>query len=522
MDSKQRRSKKQVKYDEFPDFGKLPPQAVEEEEAVLGALMIESEAYSRISDILHTHECFYNVNHQKIFSAIKAIAEANKPIDMLTVKEQLLKDNTLEDIGGVYAIAALTEKIATAAHIEEHANTIYQRYLARKMIRISSEIQTDAFDLSKDIDEVIQEAEGKIFELAHTKNNKDVLPISEVIPKAIESISKVYQNKNDIPGIESGFFALDKLTSGWQESDLIIIAARPAMGKTAFVLTMAKNMAAKGYPIAFFTLEMSSVQLAIRLISNLSELPNERIKSGKLDKEEFNELMEGIAVIDNLPIYIDETPSLSVMELRTKARRLVAEHGIKAIIIDYLQLMNVSGMSYSNRENEVSIISRSLKALAKELSIPVIALSQLNRNVESRGGGSMDNKLEAKKPQLSDLRESGAIEQDADMVCFIHRPEYYRIFEDPNTNEDLRGVAQIIVAKHRNGATADIKLYFAQDYITFVNTRQEYERLNAKSASKGSVLLPSKANKSTTARDVGLDIGNELLQDFDIRSDLPY
>ena len=221
--------------------------------------------------------------------------------------------------------------------------------------------------------------------------------------------------------------------------------------------------------------------------------------------------MEGIAVIDNLPIYIDETPSLSVMELRTKARRLVAEHGIKAIIIDYLQLMNVSGMSYSNRENEVSIISRSLKALAKELSIPVIALSQLNRNVESRGGGSMDNKLEAKKPQLSDLRESGAIEQDADMVCFIHRPEYYRIFEDPNTNEDLRGVAQIIVAKHRNGATADIKLYFAQD-----------ERLNAKSASKGSVLLPSKANKNTTARDVGLDIGNELLQDFDIRSDLPY
>ena len=232
--------------------------------------------------------------------------------------------------------------------------------------------------------------------------------------------------------------------------------------------------------------------------------------------------MEGIAVIDNLPIYIDETPSLSVMELRTKARRLVAEHGIKAIIIDYLQLMNVSGMSYSNRENEVSIISRSLKALAKELSIPVIALSQLNRNVESRGGGSNDNKLEAKKPQLSDLRESGAIEQDADMVCFIHRPEYYRIFEDPNTNEDLRGVAQIIVAKHRNGATADIKLYFAQDYITFVNTRQEYERLNAKSASKGSVLLPSKANRNTTVRDSNESVYNELPQDFDIRSDVPF
>ena len=273
------------------------------------------------------------------------------------------------------------------------------------------------------------------------------------------------------------------------------MAARPAMGKTAFVLTMAKNMAIQGTPVAFFTLEMSNIQLVNRLIINAAELSGDKVKSGKLNSSEFNELSKGIAILEQLPIYIDETPSLSVMELRTKARRLVAEHGVKIIIIDYLQLMNASGMSYSNREGEVSIISRSLKALAKELDVPVIALSQLNRNVESRGGGSTDNKLEAKKPQLSDLRESGAIEQDADMVCFIHRPEYYRIFEDPNTGNDLRGVAQIIVAKHRNGATDDVQLYFAQDYTMFVNTRQEYERLNAKASNEDSTMMPSKTNK---------------------------
>ena len=246
---------------------------------------------------------------------------------------------------------------------------------------------------------------------------------------------------------------------------------------------------------------MSNIQLVNRLIINAAELSGDKVKSGKLNSSEFNELSKGIAILEQLPIYIDETPSLSVMELRTKARRLVAEHGVKIIIIDYLQLMNASGMSYSNREGEVSIISRSLKALAKELDVPVIALSQLNRNVESRGGGSTDNKLEAKKPQLSDLRESGAIEQDADMVCFIHRPEYYRIFEDPNTGNDLRGVAQIIVAKHRNGATDDVQLYFAQDYTMFVNTRQEYERLNAKASNEDSTMMPSKTNKRKSKAD---------------------
>ena len=478
-----RKRKKQPTYDEFPDFGKLPPQALEEEEAVLGALMIESNAFSQISEILRTPDYFYKVTHRKIFQAIRTLAAEGKPIDMLTVKDQLIKDKNLDDVGGMYAIAALTEKVATAAHIEEHAKIIAQKYLARRMILISNEIQTNAFDASKDVDELIQEAEGKIFDISQTNHKKDVVSIAEIIPAAIKRIEEASKNTGFTTGIESGFYKLDELTSGWQRSDLIIMAARPAMGKTAFVLTMAKNMAIQGTPVAFFTLEMSNIQLVNRLIINAAELSGDKVKSGKLNSSEFNELSKGIAILEQLPIYIDETPSLSVMELRTKARRLVAEHGVKIIIIDYLQLMNASGMSYSNREGEVSIISRSLKALAKELDVPVIALSQLNRNVESRGGGS------------TDLRESGAIEQDADMVCFIHRPEYYRIFEDPNTGNDLRGVAQIIVAKHRNGATDDVQLYFAQDYTMFVNTRQEYERLNAKASNEDSTMMPSKTNK---------------------------
>ena len=496
-----RKRKKQPTYDEFRDFGKLPPQALEEEEAVLGALMIESNAFSQISEILRTPDYFYKVTHRKIFQAIRTLAAEGKPIDMLTVKDQLIKDKNLDDVGGMYAIAALTEKVATAAHIEEHAKIIAQKYLARRMILISNEIQTNAFDASKDVDELIQEAEGKIFDISQTNHKKDVVSIAEIIPTAIKRIEEASKNTGFTTGIESGFYKLDELTSGWQRSDLIIMAARPAMGKTAFVLTMAKNMAIQGTPVAFFTLEMSNIQLVNRLIINAAELSGDKVKSGKLNSSEFNELSKGIAILEQLPIYIDETPSLSVMELRTKARRLVAEHGVKIIIIDYLQLMNASGMSYSNREGEVSIISRSLKALAKELDVPVIALSQLNRNVESRGGGSTDNKLEAKKPQLSDLRESGAIEQDADMVCFIHRPEYYRIFEDPNTGNDLRGVAQIIVAKHRNGATDDVQLYFAQDYTMFVNTRQEYERLNAKASNEDSTMMPSKTNKRKSKAD---------------------
>jgi len=493
--------KKSKKFEtlQLPDLGKMPPQAIDLEESVLGALMIEPDAISKIVDILKPHS-FYKPVHQIIYNAIRTLAAENKPIDIFTVQEQLQKDEHLEEVGGAYFIASLTSNVASGAHLDFHAKIIAQKFLARELIRISSEIQSKAFDVTQDVDELMQEAEGKIFEVSQSNHKKEVLAIKDIMPLAFNRIVEASKEESNTTGVASTFSHLDKITSGWQRSDLIIIAARPSMGKTAFVLTMAKNMASNKIPVGFFSLEMSNIQLVNRLIVNAAELPGEKIKSGKLNQEEFNQLSIGIGKIENIPLYIDDTPSLSILELRTKARRLVSEHGVKIIIIDYLQLMNATGMSYQNREGEVSMISRSLKGLAKELDIPIIALSQLNRNVESRGAKDSENKLEAKKPQLSDLRESGAIEQDADIVCFIHRPEYYKLFEDPITGKDLHGIAQIIIAKHRNGATKDIDLYFANDYAMFLDDKTEYERLRQKAGETASDhsrsnYMPSKTNR---------------------------
>ena len=317
------------------------------------------------------------------------------------------------------------------------------------------------------IRQLMQQAEGKLFEISQKNMKKDYTQINPVIQEAYEMLQKAAANTTGLSGLESGFHKLDKMTSGWQNSDLVIIAARPAMGKTAFVLSMAKNMAVNAkVPVALFSLEMSNVQLVNRLIVNVCEIPGEKIKSGQLAPYEWGQLDYKIKELYDAPLYVDDTPSLSVFELRTKARRLVREHGVKIIIIDYLQLMNASGMSFGSRQEEVSTISRSLKGLAKELNIPIIALSQLNRGVESREG------IEGKRPQLSDLRESGAIEQDADMVCFIHRPEYYKIYSDDKGN-DLRGKAEIIIAKHRNGAVGDVLLRFRGEYARFQNLDDE-------------------------------------------------
>lgn len=443
------------------EFGKLPPQAPELEEAVLGAIMIEKDAYSLISEILKP-ECFYKIAHQKIFEAIVSLAMHQEPVDMHTVTEQLRKNGTIDDVGGPYYITLLTAKVSSAAHLEYHARIIVQKYLARELIRISTEIQTKAFDDKSDVDDLMQEAEGMLFEVSQRNLKKDVTQISPVIDEAIHRM-QVASTKQGASGVPTGFHALDKITSGWQRSDLIIIAARPAMGKTAFVLSMAKNMGVNyNSPVALFSLEMSNVQLVNRLIMNVCELEGEKIKNGQLDKAEWEKFDKDIVELIDAPIYVDDTPSLSVFELRSKARRLVREHNVQCLIIDYLQLMNASGMSFGSREQEVSIISRSLKGLAKELDIPIIALSQLNRGVEGRSG------LEGKRPQLSDLRESGAIEQDADMVCFIHRPEYYHLTEDAQGNS-LLGIAEIIVAKHRNGATGDVQLKFKGQYAKFMN-----------------------------------------------------
>ncbi len=460
-----------------PEIGRIQPQARELEEAVLGALMLEKDAYSLVSDILKP-DSFYDNIHQIVYRAIVSLISKQAPVDMLTVVEELKKTGELESVGGPVYIAQLTEKVASAAHIEFHARIIAQKYLARELIGFSSEITNKAFDETFDVDDLMQEAESKLFEMSQGNVKKDVQQINPVIKEALQLLEIAANRPEGLSGLQTGFNNLDKVTSGWQNSDLIVIAARPAMGKTAFVLSMAKNMSVTyNYPVALFSLEMSNVQLVNRLIVNTCEIPGEKIKNGQLAPYEWEQLDFKIKELYDAPLYIDDTPSLSVFELRTKARRLVREHGVKMIIIDYLQLMNASGMAYGSREQEVSMISRSLKGLAKELNIPIIALSQLNRGVEGRTG------IEGKRPQLSDLRESGAIEQDADMVCFIHRPEYYKILEDEKGNS-LIGLAEIIIAKHRNGATADVLLRFKSEFARFQNVEDEYNANGAQFISK--------------------------------------
>ncbi|MBO5084423.1 MAG: replicative DNA helicase [Bacteroidaceae bacterium] len=448
------------------DYGHLQPQAPELEQAVLGALMIEKDAYSLVSEILKP-ESFYEHRHQLLYKAIQTLAIQQKPVDILTVAEQLRSTAELEEVGGPVYITQLAGKVNSSAHIEYHARIIAQKYLARELITFTSEVQTKAFDETNDVEDLMQEAEGKLFAISQQNMKKDYTQINPVIKQAYEQLRIAASRDSGLSGLSTGFYALDKLTSGWQKSDLVIIAARPAMGKTAFVLSMAKNIAVNNRePVALFSLEMSNVQLVNRLITNVCEIPGEKIKSGQLAPYEWGQLDTNINALFDAPLYVDDTPSLSIFELRTKARRLVREHGVKLIIIDYLQLMNASGASFGSRQEEVSTISRSLKGLAKELDIPIIALSQLNRGVESREGA------EGKRPQLSDLRESGAIEQDADIVCFIHRPEYYKIYQDERGN-DLRGLAEIIVAKHRNGAVDDVRLRFVANYARFQNIEDD-------------------------------------------------
>lgn len=448
------------------NYGHLQPQAPELEQAVLGAMMIEQDAYSLVSEILRP-ESFYEHRNQLIYEAIRSLNLEQRPVDILTVTEKLRNMGKLEDAGGPYYVTQLSSQVASSAHIEYHARIIAQKYLARELITYTSNIQTKAFDATQDVEDLMQEAEGSLFEISQQNLKKDYTQIDPVIKEAYDMLQKAAARSDGLSGLPSGFHELDKMTSGWQNSDLVILAARPAMGKTAFALSMAKNIAVdQKIPVAFFSLEMSNVQLVNRLIVNVCEITGEKIKSGQLAPYEWGQLDYKIRDLRGAPLYVDDTPSLSIFELRTKARRLVREHGVKVIMIDYLQLMNASGMSFGSRQEEVSTVSRSLKGLAKELNIPILALSQLNRGVENREG------REGKRPQLSDLRESGAIEQDADMVCFIHRPEYYHIYEDEN-GRDLHGMAEIIIAKHRNGAVGDVLLTFKGQYARFQNPEDD-------------------------------------------------
>ena len=452
-------------------YAHLQPQALEVERAVLGALMNDRDAYAVVCEIL-SPESFYEQRNQLIYSAIRDLSLAEKPVDVLTVTDELERQGCLDKVGGAIYIADLSNKVASSANIEYHARIIAHKFLARQLISFASEIETKAFDGSMDIDDLMQEAEGSLFELSRRNMKKDYTQIDPVISNALEVIQKAAANKDGLTGVPTGYHKLDNITSGWQASDLVIIAGRPAMGKTSFALSMAKNIAADyKVPMAFFSLEMSNVQLVNRLISNCCEIQGSKILNGQLKPDEWERLDKRLNNLIGSPLYVDDTPGLSVFELRTKARRLVRDHGVKIIMIDYLQLMNANGMRFSSRQEEVSTISRSLKQIAKELDIPILALSQLNRGVESREG------LEGKRPQLSDLRESGAIEQDADMVLFVHRPEYYHIYQDEN-GRDLHGMAQIIIAKHRKGATGDVLLNFRGEFTRFENPEDTSSNLN--------------------------------------------
>ena len=479
----QRRSSRQQPIDN--NYAHLQPQALEVERAVIGALLIDKDAYAVVCEMLFP-ESFYEPRNQLIYTAIRDLSMEEKPIDVLTVTDQLMRSGKLEEAGGPAYLAEISSRVATSAHIDYHARIVAQKFLARQLIQFASDVETKAFDETIDVDELMQHAEGSLFELSQKNMKRDYTQIDPVIKEARRVLDIAAANKGGLTGVPTGYHDLDDKTSGWQASDLVIIAGRPAMGKTSFALSLAKNIAADyKVPTAFFSLEMSNVQLVNRLISNCCEVEGKKILNGQLQADDWERLDKRLNDLIGAPLYVDDTPGLSVFELRTKARRLVREHGVKIIMIDYLQLMNANGMRFSSRQEEVSTISRSLKGLAKELNIPNLALSQLNRGVENREG------VDGKRPQLSDLRESGAIEQDADMVIFVHRPEYYHIYQD-DKGRDLHGMAEIIIAKHRKGATDTILLNFRSEFTRFENP--EDRRLGHSAPPMGGEILGSRIN----------------------------
>jgi len=461
-------SERRSKYTQLTGgLGKLPPQAVDLEEAVLGALMLEKDALSVVIDILKP-ETFYTEAHNKIFEAITNLFQKSSPIDILTVSTELRKMGSLDMIGGAYYLTQLTDRVVSAANIEFHARIISQKYIQRELIQISSEIITKAYDETSDIFDLLDSAEKSLFDIAQNNLRRDTQKIDDIMRSAVDALEKLRDRTDSLTGVPSGFTALDRITSGWQPSDLVIIAARPAMGKTAFVLTCARNAAVQyDKPVAVFSLEMSSIQLVNRLISGETEIEQEKLRKGNLADHEWTQLHSRIGKLTEAPLLIDDTPALNVFEFRAKCRRLKAQYDIQMVIVDYLQLMHGKADGKGgNREQEIGSISRALKSVAKELNIPVIALSQLSRAVESRPGNS-------KRPMLSDLRESGSIEQDADMVLFLYRPEYYGLTEDENGNSTA-GVGEVIIAKHRNGEIATVPLKFVGKYVKFTDLEEDF------------------------------------------------
>ena len=450
--------------------GKMPPNALDFERIVIGTFLIDRKGLDHSIDLL-TPDVFYDPRHQTIFSSILKLYESNSPIDLMTVIQDLKKNEKLNLAGGDHYIIDLTMGVSSSAHIEYHVRVILEKFILRSLINVSANVIDSSYKETTDVFELLDKAEQSFFEITNGTIKKGFDTANSLVKEAIDKI-KSLKDKEGLSGIPSGFTALDKETGGWQNSDLIIIAARPAMGKTAFILSMARNICVDhNIPMALFSLEMASVQLITRMISSETGISSEKLRKGQMSDDEWQRLFTNVSALENAPLFIDETPSLSIFDFRAKCRRLVMQHGVKIIMVDYLQLMTASsGKGAGNREQEIAMISRSLKAIAKELNVPVIALSQLSRTVETRPG---------KRPMLSDLRESGAIEQDADIVSFIFRPEYYKIAVWDNDEEgaetSTENQAEIIIAKHRNGATADVRLAFHKNIGKFADLGTNYD-----------------------------------------------
>jgi replicative DNA helicase len=483
-------------------YGKLPPQAKDLEEAVLGAIMLEKAAFDAVVEILKP-ECFYVEAHQLIFMAMRSLQEKSMPIDILTVVEELRLREQLEPVGGPYYVTKLTNSVVSSANIDAHARIVLQKFIQRELIRISGETIADAYEDSTDVFDLLDKAEANLFEITNSHLKKNFDELHTVLAKTYTRIEDLRNRKEDITGVSSGFPSLDKITNGFQPTDLIILAARPAVGKTAFALNLARNAAmhpdpAKRVGVGLFSLEMGSSQLVTRILSAQSGIHMEKISRGRLEDHEMKQLLvKGIQPLENAPIYIDDSAAINIFELRAKCRRMVNKYKVGIIIIDYLQLMSGNGDAKGNREQEISSISRALKQLAKELNVPVIALSQLSRAVESRKDGN-------KMPQLSDLRESGAIEQDADMVMFLYRPEYYGVTEDEH-GEANKGETHVKIAKHRNGSLDTVKLRAMLHVQKFV----EFEEEGGFGGGYGTG-LPKGAGSSGTYRPLNPDEKNDM------------
>jgi replicative DNA helicase len=477
--------------------GRVPPQAIDMEEAVIGALLIDKNAINEVIEILEPH-AFYRDAHALIFEAIKELFADSQPIDIFTVADYLKKNGKLKEVGGEYVLVHLSQRVASAAHIEFHARVVVEKFIQRELIRVSGDIISSAFSEETDVLDLLDSAEQNLYEIANGTLKKNYDTSADLVKTAIKEIEEM-SKREGLSGVPSGFTAVDKVTGGWQKSDLIIIAARPGMGKTALTLSMSRNIAIDfNIPVAFFSLEMSSVQLIKRLISSETGLSSEKLRKGNLSESEWQQLVTKVQKLEKAPLYIDDTPAISVFDLRAKCRRLASQYNIGIIVVDYLQLMTAGGQkSVGNREQEISMISRSLKGIAKELNVPVIALSQVNRSVESRGNSS-------KRPQLSDLRESGAIEQDADIVSFIYRPEYYGLV-DWEDGSPCEGQAELVIAKHRNGSLEDVRLRFQGALAKFSDIDDN----------GGEMILQSKINEDNYGDDEsdfssgGLPVGDD-------------